>query len=123
MSLGIGSTVWRYDMNYRRYVDPLPGERYSRGAPIWIKHWRPEKIASETSRSWVTTTGLKIPKKHTPTRFDNFATSEADIRRRQWIEEHRYRVSELIQRCDDGEVLERIAGWLGYKPEMGEVDK
>jgi hypothetical protein len=113
-SLGIGSTIWRFDINRRVYPPRKSGERYSSEGPIWRQHWKPEKIESETSRSWVTDYGTKLPKnggwdKRT------VCISEEEIGRRAYIHDHRHKIADRVQRIDDYAALVEIAALVGYE--------
>lgn len=104
----IGNTVYVFDMNRRVYRKDGVG-----AGPIWREHWRPEKVSSETSRSWVTDHGTKIPKKgHDPR---SFAFSLGQIESQAWVQEHRYKISSMVERCLDPVKLQQIAEIVGYQ--------
>lgn len=111
MNLQIGSTVWFFDINRRIY--PKDGGIGRR--PIWREHWRPEKISSETSRSWVTEWDRKIPKKGPLPH--GVAICEEEIQRLGFIEEHRWRIAEHVRSVRDYDTLRMIADLCGYKAE------
>ena len=107
--MNIGTTIWIFDINRRKYRPGGVG-----GGPIWREHWRPETIRSETSRSWVTDYGTKIPKK--PPLPNNIADSLEAINRAAYVEENRHRIAESIYRIRDYDTLTKIADLIGYKP-------
>lgn len=112
LGVSVGGTVWVFDMNRRVYRERKPGKVYAGGGPIWREHWAPRKIVSETARSWVLDWGGKVPKKNAdPHRF---AFSEADIDRRAWAHDNKWRLVRKLERCDDYDTLLRVAAMLGF---------
>ena len=119
-AIGIGSTVWVFDINRRRYTKPEPGRLW--GSIIWRDHWGPHKIVSETSRSWVLNSGTKVPKRGADPSL--FAFSEADIDRRAWIEDNAHKIERAVGRVRDFHTLQKVAELIGYTPRAtGEKDK
>lgn len=111
-TLKIGDTVYLFDSNRRIYGK-------DRSGPIWREHWYPAKVTGETSRSWIIGdhpwTQCKLPKKGKPSFA--IAYSQEEIDRESWIQDNRYQISKLVDRCGDYEVLQKIAELLGYKQE------
>lgn len=76
--LGVGSTVWRFDVNRREY-EVVDGRKI-----IYRSHWRPLKITGETARSWIVPqfegdrSPRKAPKKG-PHRGWAFSQREVDM--------------------------------------------
>lgn len=108
----IGSTIWIFDIN-RRVYPPREKGRVS-GAPIWREHWRPVKITGETSRSWLTEYGEKVPKKGANPHFVAFTREEID--RAAWVQDNRYRIVREIEGISDHDTLRKIAEVIGYQP-------
>jgi len=114
----VGDTIWVFDINRRVYREKKPGEVYARGGPIWREHWRPRKVVGETSRSWVLERGDKVPKKGADPAC--FAFSEADIDRREWVNDNRHKIASMVERCNDYEKLMKLAAVMGFKtPNVG----
>lgn len=117
MSVGVGGTIWVFDLNRRFYTKPSGGRLW--GEPIWRRHWRPLKIVGETSRSWILESRQKVPKRGAdPTVF---AFSEADIDRMEWVHYNAYRIADKVLRLRDYETLRKVADAIGYRePPKGE---
>ena len=108
VSVGVGSAVWVFDINRRRYhADKSLGQ-----GPIWREHWDKQEIVGETTRSWITNRHYKIPKKGADKR--TFSFSEEEINRAAFVYEHRYKISDAVNRTHDYEKLLRIAEIVGY---------
>lgn len=107
-TIGIGSTVWRFDENRRVY----PKDSGIGASPIWREHWRPVKIVGETSGSWVAQNDGKINKKAPGQKW---AFSQAEIDEREWVEVHRHQIREHILQVTDPAVLRQIAALVGYE--------
>jgi hypothetical protein len=106
--LGIGSTIWMFDINRRVY--PKPRSEYS-GGPIYREHWRPVTIEGETSRSWVTSWyGKKVPKRG---KSQGIAFTEAEVEADVWAKEHRSKIVRMVERCEI-ETLKVIAKAVCY---------
>jgi hypothetical protein len=109
----IGDTVWWFDQNCRVYPPAPPGSSTQFGrSPIWRKHWRAEEIVAETSRSFVTKGGTKLPKKGPVPR--GWATSQTQIDREGWVQEHRNRIAQLVSVLEFSD-LRKVAKVLDYK--------
>lgn len=109
----IGSPVWVYDMNHRKYVD---------GKPVYRYHWVKTKIIGETKVSWIIERGnVKLPKKDFALPFGlhkdcrTFALSEEDIDADVWSNDHRPKIRNRVDYCDV-DTLKAIAKLLGYNP-------
>lgn len=102
--LGIGSTIWIFDQNRRVYRD-------NRSRPVYREYWRPIKITSETTRSWITEWGQKIPKKG---EHHGVCFTEKEVDDKSWVEENRYKISEAVNRMRDAETLRAVAKLAGY---------
>ena len=107
----IGSTVWFYDVNHREYTKPEEGRIW--GTIIERAHWRPRKVVSETSRSWITDRGDKLPKK------DDWGylwlRSEDAITSRAWARQHARRIADKVRGEKRVDVLRRVADMIGYE--------
>jgi len=108
----IGQTIWIFDINRRVYREP----RSMSGSPIYREHWRPVRIDAETSRSWVTQYGEKIPKKG---EHRGVAFTEQEVDDDVWCNSHRSKIADAIYRLEDVATLRAIADLVGFKPEAG----
>lgn len=81
------------------------------GAPIWREHWVEIEIVGETTRSWITRCGQKIPKKG----GQNVVFSEKELDRKVWVHDHGYKISHAVSKITDYETLQKIAGIIGYE--------
>jgi hypothetical protein len=116
IELKVGSTVWIFDENRRRYAPD------GKGGPIWREHWAPVKIIGETSRSWVTDYyGRRLPKKRE--NFRSLAYSEAEIDKLEWLNVHRWRISDAVRMCDDADIMQKVAELVNYKPRQTDGKK
>lgn len=112
MTSKIGDTVYTFDVNRRVYERDEKGKSY--GGPIYREHWRPWLIVGEEKRSWLVTYGEGgRPQKMAKPQFK----TEAEVADACWMNDHRYRLSETLQRCGDVALLRQIAALIGYKPE------
>lgn len=109
-SLGIGSTLYSFDLNRRTY------DKSGGGPPVYEKHFEAEEIVSETKISWVMKSGGKVNKKtlSCPTAygFSGYFTESA-MRANIWQHEHRYKIERLVGRASF-EQLKAIAEIIGY---------
>lgn len=112
-TLGIGSTVWRFDVNCREYQKGPDGRSY--GGPIYRAHWRECTIEGETSRSWLIGKYRpeKVPKQGT---HRGWAFTFEEVDDNCWIHDHRYGVSRAVNECRDATKLRAIAEIVGWKP-------
>ncbi len=97
---------WFFDENKRvyKYIDG----KYA-GGPIWREHWTKVEIVGETSRSWVTSCGKKVPKAGGRC----YAFSQEDIDRMYFVEK-RWAIANAVERCTDYDTLKAIADMVGY---------
>lgn len=103
------SSFWWFDYNYRVYKDDdgnqtsSPNERLS---------WRELAVVDETSRSWVLSNGVKIPKnKPLPL---GYAASAEEVNLRVWKNRHQYKISEAVRKVDI-DTLRKVAELIGYE--------
>jgi hypothetical protein len=119
-ALGVGSTIWVFDENRRRYPGPVkPGHLWPSGPPIWREHWRTTAIKGETRVSWILENGRKISKRDLVAgKVRGVLTSEADLDAACYVNEHAHAISERVRRLAGGqkaaEVLRQIAALVGY---------
>ena len=99
--------VFIYDENRRIY------KKGACGTAIYREHWRKHEIVGETSRSWVTKWGNKVPKRNYLHRL--YCFSEQELDERCYVHENRYRISDLVRREWNYERLRKIAELIGYK--------
>lgn len=103
--------VWVFDYNRRVYRQDEQG-RSLHGSPIWREHWREEEVVGETSRSWITRLGRKIPKSGGP----GIAFSEEEIERAEYVHENRHLIADQVRMLTDHDKLCQIAKIIGCKP-------
>lgn len=117
--ISVGSTVWVFDHNRRKYD--------SQRRIIYREYWVPVQITGENLRSWVTYYG-KFPKKadergryyipqggYSPLRV---ALDPAEVEEDIWLSDHAHKILEAV-RCCDASTLRKIAELIGY--DSGEV--
>jgi hypothetical protein len=104
--------IWIFNLN-RRVYRKRNGRPY--GPPIWIEHWEEAKVAGETSRSWVTNTGVKVPKKLKQIHNSMFCFSLEEIEERAWIKENAHKIADAVQRVNSYEILKTVAEIVGYR--------
>lgn len=102
--LSIGSTIYVYDGNYRVYAANNNG-------PIYREHWRPMEITGETSRSWITAWGEKVPKRGA---HHGVAFTIKEVDDMCWMNDHRYKIEREVGRIRDSIKLREIAKIIGY---------
>lgn len=100
----IGDTVYIFDVNHRIYPLAAKGNLWSSGGPIWRKHFVPHTIKGQTSRSWLTSGGYKIPKNS----IDSYCWSEDDIDKAEWVNDNRYKVARKVEMLKDYRLLKEI---------------
>jgi len=110
----IGDSVWFFDVNRRVYQKTSDGRSF--GSPIWREHWVKREVIGETSRSWL------VGYKHRPEKLpksgkwpNDWVLSESEINDREWVEDHRHRVSNAVYACYDAAKLRKIAELIGYE--------
>lgn len=109
--VGIGSVIWRFDVNHRVYLkDPNTGR--STGGPIYREHWQRYTITGETPRSWITSCHSKVPKKG---KHDGWAFSESEVDDYCWVEEYRHSLIREVSSCRNPAILRKIAALIGYR--------
>lgn len=107
----VGCAVWVFDINIRKYRKDENGRSF--GGPIWREHWQRQEIVSETSRSWITNYGEKIPKARAGGR--GIAFSEEEIEREAFVQENRHKIAFEVQQIKDHELLKKVAELIGYR--------
>ncbi len=118
--IGIGSTVWYFDVNRRTYRRE---SGRAVGGPIWREHWGENAVTGETSRSWILSHGWhtnpsgRIPKKRVD--FTRLAYSQDEIEEIRWVEEHRHYIGRKVHSLTDAAILKQVAELVGYEPEGG----
>ena len=119
VQLQLGSPVWRFDTNRRRYTAPANGRAY--GDIIWREQWAPLVVIGETPRSWIIGRSnsksevAKLPKadcRKGPPR--GWAFSQDHIDEDDWIHTHRHQLVALLQRSSDYAMLREVARVAGY---------
>lgn len=125
MTPHIGMKVWRFDINRRVYKRDENGRAI--GGPIWREHWVPLEIVGETTRSWIVARpgmpasfGAKVSKKEWPREW---AVSEADIERRDMIENGTNALARRVERCRDYDTLRAIEALLDAQSVQSENTK
>lgn len=103
--------VWIYDENRRTYARDENGKTY--GSPIYRESWVKYEITDETSRSWITEYGRKIPKKPNEIESRYLAFDETELEDRIWVHDNAYKISEKV-RSADAETLRKVAEVISY---------
>jgi len=101
--------IWYFDSNRRVYTKPATGF----GVAIYAEHWSEYEVVEETSRSWVLSNGLKVPKNEA-NRPKIFALERWEVERDIWNHDHRHRIVNQIQ-STDVVTLMKVAEVIGYK--------
>ena len=99
---------WVFDINHRVYERDENNRCY--GSPVWIKHWVEQKIVGETSRSWVTSYGKKIPKKG----GKGIAFDWEEVEQSAWVKRNRFNIAKEVQFLGY-EKLKKVAEIISYK--------
>lgn len=113
----VGDKLWQFDVNRRQWD--------SEKRLVWRYHWRPMFVIGETRVSWLVSSSdeptelsmkyaTKIPKKLALNPWQ-WATSEEELERREWIHDNGHRLSDAVSRCGDYQKLVLIADILGYE--------
>ena len=106
--ISIGSKLWMFDHNRRRYNE--------KRECIFREHFFEVEIIGETSRSWLIGSyrPLKIPKA-SPWGAGKLYTAKM-VEDSIYENEHKYKISELIRYKATVAQLRQIAEILGYQP-------
>ncbi len=105
--LAVGSTIWRFDRECRKYGR-------DRSTPIYREHWQPYAIVGETSRSWL------VGHLHNPSKAPNsgahpgWAFTAQEVDDDCWANENRYQICRIVERCSPAK-LRQIAEIVGWK--------
>jgi hypothetical protein len=114
--LKVGSTVWYHDVNHRVYTKPKVGRLW--GEIIPRASWRPLKITGETSRSWITASGTKLPKKGEW--HPHWVQTESEVDDWEWQRVHCHPIADAVRGLRDADKLRQIAALIGYVPKQQE---
>lgn len=117
--LKIGDTLYSFSTNNRVYKPSKDG--FSSGGPIYREHFRAETIDGETKQSWIVGPSEKKVNKKTlacahngdfaaARRYFTLEEKEADI----WANDHRYKITRLVEQVRNVEILRKIAEIVGY---------
>ena len=111
----VGDVFYTFDINRRVYERDASGRANS--GLIYREHFSPVYFVGIEKKSWLVTSGAPgtagnqyltykvLPKKlYTPQQVDDAV----------WQNQHRYRISQAIQRCDVL-TLKQVAGLIGYQ--------
>lgn len=114
--LKIGDTIYRFDVNRRKYSPPPPGSGRIWGDLIYREHFHALKIVGETRHSWVLEHNYKakksdLAKPHLPGR--TFHTEE-QMEENVWRNTHRMKIVDWIQTHATTAQLKQIAEIIGY---------
>lgn len=101
--------IWVFDENRRVYRRNEQGRPV--GGPIWREHWRKVTVVGETSRSWVTAWGQKIPKSGRR----GVVFSEEEIDRAAYVRDNAVKIANEVRRVDSYDLLKQIAALVGYE--------
>lgn len=124
----LGATVWVRDVNHRVYRKPESGRILSSGGPLERGYWVTHTIESETSRSWVLSSGRKIPKSgYSP---PDVAMSKFELNEKIWVRANFHKVAEAVRALAWGNMnrpetftqLVRVCEAIGYPVKLGVED-
>lgn len=123
--IGIGSTVYIYEGNRRRYTSP-DGTKRSTSDPYY--HYRPLEIVGETRLSWVAKTGEKINKRTGEiTGGGSFGRGYRvlwtwqEVEDGVYVEKNRIPLADRVLACTDRVTLERVAAVLNGEPDASQL--
>jgi hypothetical protein len=106
--IGIGSTVWVFDINHRVYTKP-------HSHPDYRQYWVERKVTGETSRSWCI--GYrKCPKKGP---HNGYSFTEQEVDDDVWSVAERHKIIRVVERCDIA-TLRSVAAVLSYTAGSGD---
>lgn len=114
-TLKVGSTIWLFDGNHRKYTPASKGQLWTGSRLIYRACWVPAIITAETSRSWVVGPWKRKIPKTGPHHGAAFSAEEVDDD--CWVKEHRHTLVGKIERVDDAAVLRKIAAIVGFVPD------
>lgn len=119
--INIGTKLWRFDQNVRKYTKPKDG---GFGKLIWRESWVPMVVVGETRVSWlvghVPTAGeprldtIRATHKLPKALFKagacpkDWALSEEHLDELVWAEEKRHKLADAVHRCHDPKVLREV---------------
>ncbi|WP_242325834.1 MULTISPECIES: hypothetical protein [Bacillus cereus group] len=111
----IGDKVWVFDDNIRVYEDENGNKSYRANFRAkFVERY----IIGETRVSWIVgyrmdtspDIGVKLKKKDR-----TFFISEEEVEQACWIHNHRYKIKDKLDRCNDYGKLKQIADILNYQ--------
>ncbi len=103
--------IWFYDGNRRVYRALEPGKTYATGGPIYRESWRKLAVIGETSRSWLTEFGHKVPKKG---ERRGYALTDSEMEDFVFIHDNAYKIGRFVEDIKDADLLRKIATLSGY---------
>lgn len=110
--LGVGDTIWYFNINRRVYPAREFGKPHASLGPIYREHWVATKIIGETTRSWLCEYGRKCAKKGDRL---GWALSEAEVDDDCFVSEERHRIADAVLRTRDAATLREVARIIGYQ--------
>jgi hypothetical protein len=117
----VGDMVYTFDSNHRVYVKNEKG--YGVGGPIYSEHFQPVEIIGENEKEFLTSRGT-INKRSKKLKFGNGWYSEIYTEEERaaaiWKNEHVYKLTRAVERCDDITKLKQIAEIVGYRTKKEE---
>jgi hypothetical protein len=119
-ALQVGSPVWKFDHNRRRYTEPVPGRGF--GSLIYREQWAPFVIIGETPRSWIVghpNSKIEVAKLAKADCRNGacprgWALNKQQVDEDEWIHVHRHRLVALLQSSTNYAMLREIARIAGY---------
>jgi hypothetical protein len=118
-ALAVGSTLWEFDDNRRKYD--------ANRRLIFREHFVPQTIQGETRYSWlVGPARVKVRKADLTYTYwsggrRRMYATEQEVEDVCWDKAHRYRVADMVRRVDAA-TLRRVAEVMGYSPEREEAE-
>lgn len=113
----VGQRVWFFDTNHREYEPAAEGEIFSKGGPIFEKHFREFKVMGIEGRSYLIDSlggwRRKISFVQAEAERGLWYSDEGKLDR-IWEEGHRYKVIRKVERATAAQLRE-IAKIVGYE--------
>lgn len=91
--------LWYRDMNHRVYAIDKDGR--TAGDPTERGHWVPLDVVEETTRSWILSNRVKVPK-NTVFPSAMFANSESQVNDIVWFSENIRKIVRQVEKLDYG---------------------
>ena len=105
-TLSVGSIVYVFNENNRVY----PKDGGISASPIYREYFQPMKIVGKTTRSWLLSNGIKIPKKT----LAGIYIDETAVDQACWVHDHKWKIIRKAESVRDYETLRKLADLVDY---------